>query len=437
MLASLPYRLRLADKGPRDLPERQQTLRAALDWSYRLLDEREQALFARLGVFVGGCGAEAALEVAAATAEELAALADQSLLRRSDGRFDMLETAREYALDRLGDDGDGVRARHAAHFAALAEAADPEMTTDRAGPWVDRLELEHANLRAAITWAGRVREPELELRIVTALTRFWIVRGHLREGRAWLDRVAARPAGQPEALRARALDRAAALALRQGDYPGMRRFAGEGLELFERLDDKRGIAQALDRLATAAANEGDHARSAELYERSQALSRELGDEHGLAVAATNIGCLALMDGDLERAVALSLEGLALYERVNDRDGMLQPLNNLAHAALLQGRHHEALARFREGQALALEVGYVGAILYCLEGMAAVHAATGDAEQAARLLGAAQVAAEQTGMSLEPFEQDVHERTVAATRAALGDAYEAAVAAGRELDLSAF
>jgi hypothetical protein len=143
-----------------------------------------------------------------------------------------------------------------------------------------------------------------------------------------------------------------------------------------------------------------------------------------------------MDGDLQRGEALSREGLELYERINDRDGMLQPLNNLGYAALLQGRHEEALARFRETIALALEVSYQGAVQFCLEGMAAVHAARGEAERAAALLGAAEVAAADSGMSLEPFEQEVHDRTVVATCAALGDAYEDAVAAGRGLDVRA-
>jgi predicted ATPase len=435
MLASLAQRLRLAAHGPRDLPERQQTLRAALDWSHRLLDQREGALFARLGVFVGGWDPAAARAVCDASADELAALADQSLVHRAGDRYEMLETVREYALDRLAGDEATVRAAHAAHFAALAEEAAPVLT-DRDGAWLQRLETEHANLRAAITWSARAGDRALELRLVIALTRFWLVRGHLREGRAWLEAARARD-GLPPALRAQALEGAERLALSQGDNEAMQRFAAEGLELYERLGDQRGMAQLLDRLATATANLGDTATSAALYDRSLALWRELGDERGLAVATTNIGCLAMMDGDLARAEALSREGLALYERIGDPEGRLQPLNNLGYTALLRGDHARAAAIFREKVTLGLGLGYLVSVAYACEGLAAVHVATGAPERAAAMLGAAAAAAEQAGMGLEPFEQEIHDRTAAVVREALGDAaYASAVAAGRELDLTA-
>ena len=440
MLASLPRRLELAAGGPRDVPERQQTLRATLDWSYRLLEARERELFARLGVFVGGCGEAAAREVCSADPAELAALAEQSLLvRGEDGagarRFDMLESVREYALDRLaeGGDEDRVRERHAGHYTALAEAAEPELTAHPQGTWLYRLDEEHANLRAALAWCGRSGELELELRLAGALARFWAVRGHLQEGRAWLDGALGHGDGQPPGLRANALAGAASLALRQGDYQRLKEFAGESLSLCESAGDRRGMAQALDRLATAAANEGDHARGMELYERSVALSRELGDDGGLAVSTTNLGCLALMQGDFDRATALSHEGLGLHRSLGQRDAMLQPLFNLGVAALLQARHTDALGLFRDGLELALELGYVEGLVYFLEGQAGVHAARGEGEHAATLLGAAEAAAEQTGVSLEPFERELHERTVESTRRALGDAaFAAALAAGREL-----
>jgi predicted ATPase/DNA-binding SARP family transcriptional activator len=438
MLASLAQRLRLAAHGPRDLPERQQTLRAALDWSHRLLSERERELFARLGVFVGGWDAGAARQVCEATADELDALAEQSLVRRAGERFEMLETVREYAVEHLGDEEPPIRAAHAAHFAALAEEAAPLLTADRQGTWLQRLETEHANLRAAITWSARAGERELELRLVIALTRFWLIRGHLREGRAWIDAALARGDGQPPALRAQTLEAGARIALSQGDHEAMQRFAGEGLALYEQLGDERGTAQLLDRLATATANLGDNATSAALYDRSLAIWRELGDARGLAVATTNIGCLALMDGDLVRAETLSREGLALYERIGDREGMLQPLNNLGYAALLRGDHADAAAIFRESIALGLELGYQVSVAYSCEGLAAVHSATGEPERAAAMLGAGAAAAEKAGMLLEPFELEIHDRTVDVTRAALGDAaYASAFAAGRERDLSAF
>ena len=420
--------LELATGGPRDLPERQRTLRATLDWSYELLGERERELFASLGVFVGGFDAQAAAAVCGADHAELTALVDESLLTYADRRFGMLETVREYAVERLED---ATRARHAEYFLALAEEAEPQLTADRDGAWLLRLEAEHANLRAALAWCARSGEIELELRLVTALARFWMVRGHLHEGRGWFDAVLAREGAQSPGLRAQALLGAATVAFWQGDYPGLDTYAGEALELCEAHDDRRGMAEALDRLGTSAANAGDHRRGMELYERSLALVRELGDVRMLAVSTSNIGCLAMMEGDYERAEELSREGLALHERAGRRDGMQQPLFNLGAIALLTGRHDEAQELFDRGVELSGELGFRSGIAYSTEGLAAVAAARGDGRRAAELLGAAHVAGERSGVHLEPFEQAMHDRTVAAARELLGEAeYEAAFAAGR-------
>jgi tetratricopeptide (TPR) repeat protein len=198
------------------------------------------------------------------------------------------------------------------------------------------------------------------------------------------------------------------------------------------LDDPLGIALSLDRLATAASFEGNFERSQSLYKESAAIYRDLGHQRGLAASLTNLGCLALYRGDYEQATALNEESIALYEQVQ-RDGMPQPLTNLGLAAFLQGRHGEALAYFREGIAVAREFGYTEGLIYLLEGMAAVLAATGDAEQAATLLGVAEAAAEETGVSLEPFEQQIHEQTVEALKRALSEeGYAVAQAGGRQL-----
>jgi tetratricopeptide (TPR) repeat protein len=379
-------------------------------------------------VFVGGCDAEAARAVTGAGEDELDALVDESLLERAGERYDMLETVREYALERLEP---VTRRRHAEHFAAFAETAEPELTADPRGSWLLRLETEHPNLRAALTWCVATAAVELELRLVAALERFWVVRGHLREGRAWLDAAVHRDTDQPPELRARALAGAASIAFWQGDYDGLDAYAGEGLELCEQLGDKRGMAQALDRLGTSAANAGDHARGMELYERSLALCREIGDLRMLAVSTTNVGCLAMMRGDYARAEALSREGLELHERAGRRDGMQQPLFNLGLIATLQGRHDEALEIFEEGLAQAEELGFLAGTFYVIEGQAVAYAGRGDAERAAERLGAADRAAERSGALLEPFEQELHDRTLAAVRAALGEeAFEAAFAAGR-------
>jgi predicted ATPase/DNA-binding SARP family transcriptional activator len=423
MLASLPAP-ELAGEGPRDVPERQRTLRATLDWSHRLLDARGRELFASLAVFVGGFTAAAAHGVCGAGGEELAELVDQSLVVGG-ARHRMLETVREYALERLeeGGEADAVRGRHAQWFAALAEAGgEPEA-----------LEAEHANMRAALVWARESGAVEIELRLAGALAQFWEIRGYLREGRGHLEDALAGGAPQPGDLRAKALAGAAQLALRQGDYERFRAFATESLDLFRALGDLRGVARALNRLATAASNEGDHEGGAALYEQSAAICREIDDDLGLGSAVTNLGCLAIMQGDCERGAALSAEGLALYERAGERYAMLQPLFNLALAVLLQGRHDDAGARFAGGLRLARDLGYREGVIYFLEGLAAVHAATGEHERAAKLLGAAASAGEETGVSLEPLEREMHDRTVAAVVAALGEAgFAAAMADGRDV-----
>jgi tetratricopeptide (TPR) repeat protein len=432
MAAALP-RLELAAEGPRDVPERQRTLRATLDWSHALLTDRERELFAGLGVFVGGCDAEAAFAVCDAREPELDTLAEESLLEHSGARFAMLETVREYALERLGDSGlsDELCERHAEHYTELAELAEPELTADRRGSWLLRLEAEHPNFRAALTWCERSGAIALELRLVAALGRFWVVRGHLREGRSWIDGVLGRAGDAPPELRAKGLAAGASVTFWQGDYEGLKAFAREGIALCEQVGDKRGMAQALDRLGTAIANEGDHAGSMELYERSLALCREIDDVRMLAISTTNVGCLAMMQGDYERAEVLSREGLELHERAGQRDGMQQPLFNLGLIALLTGRADEALAIFDDGLAQAEELGFRAGTFYVIEGQAAAHAARGEHERAAARLGAAAAAAERAGgAQLEPFEQELHDRTVKTVRAALGAAaYEAAFAAG--------
>jgi predicted ATPase/DNA-binding SARP family transcriptional activator len=420
--------LELATGGPRDLPERQRTLRATLDWSHALLSDRERELFAGLGVFVGGFDAQAAAAVCGADHAELTTLADESLLTYAGRRFGMLETVREYALERLEE---AMRARHAEYFLALAEEAEPQLTADREGAWLVRLEAEHANLRAALAWCAGSGAIELELRLVAALARFWMVRGHLHEARGWLDDVLARDVEQPGELRVRALLSAATVVFWEGDYAGLDAYAGEALQLSETLGDRRGMAEALDRLGTSAANAGDHRRGMELYERSLALIRELGDVRMLAVSTSNIGCLAMMEGDYERAEELSREGLELHERAGRRDGMQQPLFNLGAIALLTGRDADAQELFERGVELSRELGFLSGIAYSVEGLAAVAAARGDGGRAAELLGAAHAAGERSGVHLEPFEQALHDRTVACARELLGDAeFEAAFAAGR-------
>jgi predicted ATPase/DNA-binding SARP family transcriptional activator len=440
LLASLPGALDLAAEGPRDLPARQRTLRATIDWSYRLLGAHGRELLDRLAVFVGGFTAQQARDVCAADRAALAGLEEESLLVPRVGgagepRLDMLETVREYAHERLEEGGDGerVRARHAEHFVALAEEADPAIAGPAAEDWLARLEDDHANLRAALAWAGHAGALEVELRLAGALARFWELR-HLREGRAHLEAaVGRRAADQPPALRAKALLGVTRVTLSQGDYGRMRSAAAESLELLRSLGDERGVARALGRLATAVSNEGDYDRGAALYEESAAIYRALDDDIGLGATLNDLGCLALMQGDPDRAAELSEAGLAHYAKAGERYAQFYPLFNLALARLWQGRRDEARERFVGGLELARDLRYDEQVVYFLEGLAAAHAADGEHERAATLLGATDVAAAQLGVLLEPLERAMRDQAVAAATAALGEGrFAAAEAAGRAL-----
>jgi predicted ATPase/DNA-binding SARP family transcriptional activator len=440
MLATLPGALDLAAEGPRDLPARQQTLRATIDWSYRLLGAPGRELLAHLAVFVGGFSAQQAHEVCAAGRAALAALEEENLLVRRVGaggepRLAMLETIREYAHERLDEDGEGerVRERHAAHFVALAEAADPALAGPEAEDWLARLEEDHANLRAALAWAGQSGALEVELRLAGALARFWELR-YLREGRAHLEgAVGRRPDDQPPALRAKALLGVTRITLSQGDYGRMRSAAAESLDLLRALGDERGVARALGRLATAVSNEGDYDRGAALYEESAAIYRALEDDLGLGATMNDLGCLALMQGDPDRAAELSEVGLAHYAKAGERYAQFYPLFNLALARLWQGRRGEARERFAGGLERARDLRYDEQVIYFLEGLAAAHAADGEHERAAKLLGAAAVAAAELGVLLEPLEREMRDQAVAAATAALGeDGFAAAEAEGRAL-----
>ncbi|HWE64183.1 MAG TPA: tetratricopeptide repeat protein [Chloroflexota bacterium] len=264
-------------------------MHAAIAWSYDLLEPDEQRLFRRLAVFAGGWTAEAAVAVAAADEEvrrttpaALSALADKHLVQQRAGpdgqeRFAMLETIREYALERLeaGDEAPRLRAAHLQHYLTMAEAAGHELTGPHQALWLVRLEQELNNLRAALAWALQRRDGEAGLRLTAALYRFWAIRGYLGEGRRWLEATLANAGSAPAALRAAALNGAGNLSWQQGDYERATALHEEALALRRALGDRRGVAGSLGNLGTVAYRKGDFARATALYEEALALEREL------------------------------------------------------------------------------------------------------------------------------------------------------------------
>jgi predicted ATPase len=314
LLARLGNRLKLLTGGARDLPQRQQTIRDTIAWSYDLLDAGEQALFARLGVFVGGwtlesteavCNADGDLSVE--IMDGVAALVDQSLVRQNEGpdgepRFTMLETIHEYALERLAGSGeiDVVWRRHAEYFLALAEAAEPHLRRHEQIAWLDRLEREHDNLQAALRWSLNRGEGETATQLAVALYEFWNVR-HVSETRRWFEEILSRAdMMSPTLLRAKALLTAGRVS---DSYADQRTRFEESLAISQALDDKRGIADALHFLGNVTARQGDREGALARYEESLAIYRELGDKAGIAATLVSQAHLAFLQGEYERWVS--------------------------------------------------------------------------------------------------------------------------------------
>jgi predicted ATPase/DNA-binding XRE family transcriptional regulator len=372
LLARLGQALTVLTGGPRDLPARQRTLRDTIAWSYDLLPPWEQALFRQLAVFAGGGTLEAVEAVCAGPAAAgpahdvlagLGALADASLLIVMAGADDgpcyrLLETVREYALEHLEGRGeaDACRGRHAAYFLSLGEAAAPALAGPDQAVWLDRLEREHDNLRAALRWARTDGAADLGLRLASALARFWEERGHVREGGAWLEAflqgLAAEDDHGPEAaLRARALATTAWLAFQQGDWQGAAPRAERSLALWRQLGQTGNSSVALNTLAHVARHAGQRAREEALFRESLALCRAQGDTQGSAAALRFLGTLRRSMGDLGSATALLEESLALYREGSDTSGLAYTLLHLGCVATQQRDHARAQALLEESLAL--------------------------------------------------------------------------------------
>ncbi len=435
MLALLDERLDLLSRGPRNLPERHRALRDTVAWSYDLLGPDEKSLFAQLSVFGGGFTLESAVAVCNASLDGVATLLDDSLLERDGPRFKMLETIREYALEQLvaeeEHEPDDVRRRHAQHFLKLAES-DP---VPEQAAWLARMDAERDNFREALSWLLDTREASLGLRLAAALWEFWWVRGHLAEGRGWLDEALLRGRSASPELRARALHASGSLATRQGDYESAGDLFQESLAIWEELGDAAGTARSLLSMGTVAAEQGDQERAIELSERAAQLYDESGDQRGHALAISNLGGIALERGEYARAASLSEQAYGLFETLEDSEGMAFALVNQGFAALSENEHDRAIDLLRQALRRLAELEFRDVIGYCFEGLAAVLAFTERPEEAARLLGAAEALRESLGVGLAPAEQTTHDETVAAVRSALPeDRFGADWRQGREMPL---
>jgi predicted ATPase/class 3 adenylate cyclase len=459
LLARLSSRLKLLTGGPRDLPERQQTLRNTIAWSHDLLAPDEQTLFRRLAVFTGGCTLDAVEAVCASPdgvgpieldlLDGLDSLAAKSLLRQQgagddeEPRFGMLETIREYGLEQLRASGEAeaLQRAHLAYFVGLTGQAEREMYRPAEGQWFARLEREHDNLRAALSWAREQDAIEQGLRIAGALGLFWFRHGYLTEGREWLEELLARAGGRAEGVdippdvRAKALYGAGNLAVWQEDLDHAVAWLEQSLSFAQRAGDLAVAIEALNRLGLAADWRGDVEPADTYWEQSLALARELGDPAHMPGPLNNLGEVAFYRGELERATAYYEEALAFSRQAGDRASAYIMMSNLGNVARRQGDLARAAKLHRESLAFAQQRGDLRSVAERLECLAWDLGSGGDGEHAARLLGAAAAIRQAIGAPLPPSEQAETEAAVSAARSAIGEQeWATAFAAGRSLPL---
>ena len=477
LLTQLTGSLRLLAGGPRDTPTRQRTMRDTIAWSYGLLSPEEQALFRRLAVFAGGFTLEAA-EIVSRGVEEsrsregettypstrehalgapdsstsfdlVASLGDQSLLhpveRLSPGptedglslpRFGMLETAREYGLERLAAAGEELETRraHATCYLALAEAAEPHLTGSMQIAWMDRLEVERHNIRAVLSWAQERGEIAAGLRLAGALERFWDYRGHYSEGRRWLEALLAEGEA-PAAIRAKALRVAGVLAIEQGDYDRAEADLVEGLALVRPTGNHYETAFTLNALGSIAVVQNKLELARANFSEALQLLRGVGDEDGVGAVLAQIGYVALLEKEYETAIAHFTEALNRYRMLGSVIGMGYVLALLGRARLEQGERDRAASLLREGLPLNHDAGARLSVAICLEGLAAVAADDRDEARATRLWGAAEALRETIAAPMWPTNRARVEPVLAAARARLDEATFATLwQAGRSLPI---
>jgi predicted ATPase/DNA-binding SARP family transcriptional activator len=495
MAVRLEDRFRLLTRGSRTALLRHQTLQALIDWSYDLLSEPERVLLQRLSVFAGGWTMEAAEAVCGDSAlptrtsvsesrtslsdpiqnpkskiqnagvlERLTALVEKSLVMleaEGEGRYRLLETVRRYAQDRLleTEAEATVRGRHRDWFLGLVEQAweGEGYGGESEGSWMERLEQEHDNLRAALAWCRtssvqegprsgpehlNTRTPEHPsptekgLRLGVALWWFWVARGYIGEGRERLAELLALSGAEARtATRAQALLSAGLLAAHQGDYGAARALYEESLAISQELGNKQSIAVSLHCIGAVAHNHGDNQAAWALFEESLALYRELGMKENIALELGWLGRTARGQEDYGAALAFFEQSLMLHREVGRESGIAWSLNLVANAARDQGEYEAARALQKESLALYRELRNKPGIVRALEGMAAVVAAQALPEPAARLSGAAEAFREAMGLPRPPAERAEHEHCVAAVRTAMCEgAFAAAWAEGRALTL---
>jgi predicted ATPase/class 3 adenylate cyclase len=411
LLGRLDQRLPVLTGGPRDVPDRQRTLRDTIAWSYELLDHGEEQLFSRLAVFAGGFALEAAEVVCAAELDTLASLVEKSLVRRTADRFRMLETIREYARERLIESGEAqeLERTHADFFLGLAEQTQAEQATTWTVAGLAWFDAEQDNLRAALAWA-REHDSEVELRLVGSLAGYWNDRGQFDEGlKAIRGALARNPDVLSGAAQSEALRWAGLIAMKRGDLKAARELADHARALSERTGDELVLSGALDTLAWIAIDSHDYDEARRLLDQSEEIRGRVGAETHLRASKHNLGLLAMGEGNFEQAV-VELEGslshsLAVSSGFVDRYAA-NDLCDLGLALVGAGRFAEASRRLGEGLEAAVKTDWRENVAYALVGLAAVALAGDEPEQAARLLGHSGQLRSELVLRLEPYAERI-------------------------------
>ena len=419
-------------KGGRDAEARQQTLRATIAWSHDLLTDKEQRLFARLSVFAGGSTLEAVEEITDADLDTLQSIVDKSLLRHRDERFAMLETIREFAAERLeaAGEADELRRRHAEHFLALAEMAEPNL---RGSPkqWLDRLDAEHDNLRAALDWLETTGQTQPALRLAGALSRFWDMRSHPVEGRKRLESLLLADL-TPTSPRAKALYGAAVMAVSTGDPATARLRAQDALVLNQTIGDAWGTAYSHYMLGVVATEESDWAAAQPLFTESLRTFGDLGDEHYVLLATDALAWTYGELGDGERRRALHRDILARALAQSNETIVALQLAQLATFALDEGGGEDALAMLKESLRIYRDLGTLSGIAENLCRLAGALAGAGRATIATKLLSRADALRQEIG-GVASWVGETNDETLARIHAQIDeDAFAAAWTYGQTL-----
>jgi predicted ATPase len=458
LLTRLESRLQVLTAGPRDVPERQQTLRKTIDWSYDLLSRSEQKLLRRLGVFLGGCtleAAEAVCNTRSDLGEEIfnvmSSLVDKSLLHQTEQgddepRFGMLETIREYCLERLGESGEehATRRAHAAYCLVLAEEGNPDLAEAERAGWLARCDIEHDNFRAALDWLMQSSDVDWSFRLCIALFRFWEMREHLAEGRARLESLLLKDGCRAAKERADVFVYLSTFATVQRDFPAATDFLEKSLSIYQSLGDQWGIAVSMnalaivawdrqdfaaamthfdeslarwralgDRVATArclhnfanfARGRGDYDRARTVLEEAGRIFVDLGDHSGAAWSLNHLGDIAREEGEMANARLHYQRALLAFREANDRWGIARSLTDLAQIACDERDHVSAHAAYREALGLFVSLGHKRGIARALEGFACFALAQRDPARALAITAAAAHLRQWIGAPLMPAEQ---------------------------------